>query len=213
MTAPLLLAAISAAILVQIAIGIGVAFWRLQHKEAASLQLRDDDVATTASGAWPGWREFRVERDAFEDQARTQRSLILKPLNGLPLPEFGPGQYLTFSIDRAASLTEPKQTIVRCYSLSDQPNGETYRITVKRMSAPSTRPDLPAGAASIFIHGSVQAGDSESQGACRAIRVGQDIGCAGRIYCWRRRGDTHHQHNLLVARSSADAAAASFLWR
>jgi hypothetical protein len=34
MTAPLLLAAISAAILIQVAIGAGVAFWRLQHKEA-----------------------------------------------------------------------------------------------------------------------------------------------------------------------------------
>ena len=159
MTAPLLLAAISAVILVQVAIGIGVAFWRLQHKEAAALQLRSDDVATTATGAWAGWREFRVERDAFEDQARTQRSLILKPVDGRPLPDFGPGQYLTFSIDLAASPTEPKRTIVRCYSLSDQPNGETYRITVKRMSAPSTRPDLPAGAASSFIHDLVQVGD------------------------------------------------------
>ena len=145
MTAPLLLAAISAAILVQIGIGIGVAFWRLQQKEAASLQFRSDDAATTATGAWAGWRKFRVESDAFEDRTRTQRSLILKPLGGLPLPDFGPGQYLTFSIDRAASPTAPKRAVVRCYSLSDQPNAKTYRITVKRMSAPATRPDLPAG--------------------------------------------------------------------
>jgi len=158
MTAPLLLAAISAAILFQVAIGIGVAFRRLQYKEAASLQSRSV-VATAATGAWAGWREFRVESDAFEDPARTQRSLILKPLDGLPLPDFGPGQYLTVSIDLAASPTAPKRAVVRCYSLSDQPNTETYRVTVKRMSPPATRPDLPAGAASSFIHDSVQVGD------------------------------------------------------
>jgi ferredoxin-NADP reductase len=159
MTAPLLLAAISATILVQVAIGISVAFWRIRHGKAASLHLSGDDVATLVTGAWVGWREFRIESDAFEDQARTQRSLVLKPLDGLPLPEFEPGQYLTFSIDLAGSPIEPKRTIVRCYSLSDQPNGETYRITVKRMPAPSTRTELPAGEASSFIHDSVLVGD------------------------------------------------------
>ena len=139
MTAPLLLAAISAVILVQVVIGIGIAFWRLQYREAAPLPINSDDVATATTGAWAGWREFRVESDAFEDCGRTQRSLILTPMDGLPLPDFAPGQYLTFSLDLAASPTEPKRTIVRCYSLSDQPNAKTYRITVKRMPAPSTR--------------------------------------------------------------------------
>lgn len=159
MTAPLLLAAISAVILAQVAIGIGVAFWQLRHREALSLPIPSVDDATLVTGAWAGWREFRVESDAFEDQARMQRSLILKPVDGLPLPDFRSGQYLTLSIDLAASPTGPKRTIVRCYSLSDQPNAENYRITVKRMPAPSGRPELPAGAASGFIHDSVLVGD------------------------------------------------------
>jgi ferredoxin-NADP reductase len=159
MTAPLLLAAISAVILVQIAIGTFVAFWRLQHSEAGALPISSDEAATTATGAWAGWREFRVESDTFEDRTRTQRSLILTPVDGLPLPDFAPGQYLTFSLDIAASPMEPKRKIVRCYSLSDRPNAKTYRITVKRMPAPSTRPDLPAGAVSSFIHDAVHVGD------------------------------------------------------
>ena len=156
----MLLGAISAAIILQVAIGIGVGLWRLRHQASALQPLDSGAAATTTSGAWTGWREFRVEGDALEDQARTQRSLILRPVDGLPLPDFVPGQYLTFSIDLPESPTEPQRMIVRCYSLSDQPNGETYRITVKRMPAPPTRSELPAGAASSYLHDTVQIGDS-----------------------------------------------------
>jgi ferredoxin-NADP reductase len=159
MTAPMLLAAISAVILVQVVIGICIAFWRLQHSEAAALPISSDTAVTAATGTWAGWRDFRVESDTFEDHTQTQRSLILAPMDGLPLPDFAPGQYLTFSLDLAASPTEPKRTIVRCYSLSDRPNSKSYRITVKRMPAPLTPPDLPSGAASSFIHDAIHSGD------------------------------------------------------
>ncbi len=156
MTAPLLLAAISAAILLQVAIGIGVGFWRLRHKGLPPLTLTSEALPTTTG---TGWRAFRVEGEAFEDQARTQRSLILQPTDGMPLPDFAPGQYLTLSIDLPVSPTEPKRMIVRCYSLSDQPNAQSYRITVKRMPAPATPSDLPPGVASSFLHDVVQVGD------------------------------------------------------
>jgi hypothetical protein len=156
MTAPLLLAAISAIVLLQVAIGIGVGLWRLRDEEAA-LPI-EDDIATTAK-AWIGWREFRVERAAFEDNSGSQRSLTLVPVDGQTLPDFAPGQYLTFSLDLPGSATMPKRTIIRCYSLSDQPNAKTYRITVKRMPSPLARPDLPAGAASSFILDDVHVGD------------------------------------------------------
>jgi ferredoxin-NADP reductase len=155
----MLLAAISAVILLQVAIGVGVAFWRLQHGEAARLPMASDDVASIATGAWAGWRAFRVTATAFEDGAGTQRSLTLSPVDRLPLPDYAPGQYLTFSLDLAPSPMAPKRTVVRCYSLSDQPNGKSYRITVKRMPAPSARPDVPPGAASGFLHDAVGPGD------------------------------------------------------
>jgi len=128
MTAPLLLAAISTAILLQLAISIGVAFWRLQRRDTVPLPMGSDDAKIMATGAWAGWREFRVEHDVFEDEARTQRSLTLTPVDGQPLPDFVPGQYLTFSLDLPPSLTEPKRTIMRCYSLSDMPDSKAYRI-------------------------------------------------------------------------------------
>jgi ferredoxin-NADP reductase len=158
MTAPLLLAVIVAAILLQVAIGVGVGFRWLQHHGSA-LPPVDSDALVRTTGAGAGWRGFYVQSDAFEDQARTQRSLILEPVDGLPLPDFAPGQYLTFSFDLSATPTEPKRTIVRCYPLSDQSNGKGYRITVKRMPSPPMRPELPAGAASSFLHDAVKVGD------------------------------------------------------
>jgi len=63
--------------LLQAAIGIGIALWRLRHEKAAP--PIEDGVAPTAK-AWAGWREFRVDSTAFEDDACSQRSLTLVPV-------------------------------------------------------------------------------------------------------------------------------------
>jgi ferredoxin-NADP reductase len=159
MTAALLLAAITAIILVPVAIGIGVAASRRQHAEPAPLPGGGDTVVTPTTVAWARRRDYRAEGDAVEDQARPQRSPILSPVTGAPLEDFAPGQYLTFALDPPASLTRPTRTVVRCCSMSHKPNAANFRITVKRMPAPSTRPDLPAGAASSFLHDAVRVGD------------------------------------------------------
>ena len=93
MTTPLLLAAISTAILLQLALGIGAAFWRLRRRDTVPLPVRSGHASTTATGAWAGWRDFRVEDDVFEDEGRTRRSLILTPVDGQPPPDFAPGQF------------------------------------------------------------------------------------------------------------------------
>jgi hypothetical protein len=49
--------------------------------------------------------------------------------------------------------------ITRCYSLSDLPVPETYRITVKRVLAPPDRPEAPPGIASAHLHDNVQEND------------------------------------------------------
>jgi hypothetical protein len=49
--------------------------------------------------------------------------------------------------------------VIRCYSLSDKPNASTYRVTIKRATAPPNRPELPPGVSSSFFHDSVKIGD------------------------------------------------------
>ena len=159
MNGPLLLAAISGAFLAQVGIGVGLAFWRIQRTNLAAPAVDTDEAAAAGPGAWQGWRDFRVVRAGFEDRSAAQRSFVIAPVDGAVLPDFAPGQYLTFSLDLAGSPTEPARTIVRCYSLSDRPNSETYRVTIKRMPAPPARSDLPAGAASGYFHDTVREGD------------------------------------------------------
>lgn len=156
MTALSLLSFISAALLLQLAAGIGWAVW--QRRSAGFSASSPAPVAkpVKADAAWAGWREFRVVQRAFEDAAQSQCSFYLQPVDGQPLPDFKPGQFLTFTLE--ARQREPR-TITRCYSLSDRPDPSHYRVTIKRVPAPADHPDLAPGLSSNHFHDHVQAGD------------------------------------------------------
>ena len=162
MTAPLLLFFVSAALLLQLGLGVGVALWRLRWTGPGSNFAPTDERQPVSAAAWSGWRQFRVEKRAFEDLSCTQCSFHLKPVDGVALPPFKPGQFLTVRLqvaNAAEGIRGQTRTITRCYSLSDRPAPETYRITVKRVAPPPGLLDLPAGIASTHLHDNVQAGD------------------------------------------------------
>lgn len=162
MTAPLLLAYICAALLFQLAVGIGVAVLRRRGVVTRAPATENGQTQQVSSGAWPGWRKFRVARREFEDPANTQCSFYLEPVDGAPLPPFKPGQFLTFTLqvaDAGAGAQGGQRSITRCYSLSDRPDPANYRITIKRLPAPADRPDLPPGASSSHFHDRIHAGD------------------------------------------------------
>ncbi len=152
MSASLLLAYVSAAIVLQVGVAIAVALWRRKHPAAS--QTAVPRVALPTAGAWGGWREFRVARREYEDRAHTVCSFHFEPVDGAPLPPFVAGQFLTLAVPISR-----EQTLTRCYSLSDGTNAGSYRISVKRVPAPVGRPDLPAGAASKQLHDHLQVGD------------------------------------------------------
>jgi hypothetical protein len=77
--------------------------------------------------AWVGTRPFRVS--AMVDEAQSYRSFYLAPEDGRPLPRFEPGQYLTFHLPTADTM----RPLVRCYSLSERPREDFYRVTVKHV--------------------------------------------------------------------------------
>ncbi len=77
--------------------------------------------------AWAGVRAFRVS--AVVDEAQACRSFYLVPEDGRPLPRFEPGQYLTIHLPTA----DPMRPLVRCYSLSERPREDFYRVTVKHV--------------------------------------------------------------------------------
>ena len=161
-TALQLLAYINLALLLQLAGGIGVAAWRRRGAHQVMAGSAAAEATPVSSGAWLGWREFRVVRREFEDAAKTQCSFYLKPVDGAPLTPFKPGQYLTFSLrvaDSAAGVQGNDRAITRCYSLSDCPSATSYRVTIKRALPPAGRPELPPGASSSHFHDRVGEGD------------------------------------------------------
>ncbi len=162
MTALQLLAYISAALLFQIAVGVVVLILRKADPVASTPERNQSDRRATATGAWAGWRDFLVTHRHFEDAAKSQCSFHLQPVDALRLPDFKPGQYLTFALQIAREPNAAMATgadITRCYSLSSRPHSTHYQITIKRMLAPAGRPELPPGVASNYFHDRVQEGD------------------------------------------------------
>lgn len=85
----------------------------------------------TAGDAEPGHAAPRGPRPfVVEDRRRESdiiTSFILRPLDGAPLPHYRAGQHLTLFADIPARGRQKRN-----YTVSTAPNGETYRISVKR---------------------------------------------------------------------------------
>lgn len=171
MTAQDLVVIIFSAIFVQVAIYAAMVFYRhwLRYEELKKRLLALENIQeapvkkqaraySPLKASWDGFRDFRVQRKVFENKNKDVCSFYLFPLDGKPLPSFNPGQYLTFQFHITLPGMSGSQTIIRCYSLSDSPHPETYRITVKKIPAPSSHPDAPSGISSTYLHEQVHEG-------------------------------------------------------
>lgn len=105
-------------------------------------------------GGWAGYAPLRVERKVVESETIT--SFHLASTTGEPLPSFLPGQYLGVKVQVPDSPFEQ----IRQYSLSQISNGRTYRISVKRESAPAHIAAAQNGLISNHLHSSVHEGDT-----------------------------------------------------
>lgn len=167
MTSLSLLLWIVSGIVLQLAIFLGIGFWRhwldyhaLRSRTAEfdlpAMQNVSSRVEEIAVAAWPGFRTFRVDRKVIEDTAQSICSFYLIPEDGQPLPPFKPGQFLTFRLDIPTATGDTEQ-VVRCYSLSDAPRSDCYRVSIKRVSPPNGC-NVPPGRSSTFFHDQVAAG-------------------------------------------------------
>ena len=118
------------------------------------LDLRKRELAMAVSEhSWNGFRKFEVVRKDAE--CRDVTSFYLKPHDKRPIPSFRPGQYLTFKLNIPG---HPK-SVVRCYSLSDAPRDEHYRVSIKKAAPPPDAPQAPSGLSSTYFHDQVNEGD------------------------------------------------------
>jgi ferredoxin-NADP reductase len=164
-----LLLLIAAAILLQIFVYVSIGFWRhWQTYQALRDQIVSSEIAfglstslsvtQLAPSAWIGNRTFTVERKEHEDALAQVCSFYLVPEDHKPLPPFLPGQFLTFQLE-GLSATKGAKPVVRCYSLSDAPHSNRYRISVKRAPAPLGK-EVSPGLASNYLHDVVEVGSS-----------------------------------------------------
>jgi ferredoxin-NADP reductase len=162
MTSLALLLWIVLGIVLQLAIYLGIGFWRhwrdyqaLRSRAADLPVIRDASPAEETAITWPGFRTFRVQRKVIEDTAQSVCSFYLVPEDRQPLPPFLPGQFLTFRLDVPTAVATDQ--VIRCYSLSDAPHPDTYRVSIKRVPAPPGS-DYPPGRSSSFFHDHVAVG-------------------------------------------------------
>lgn len=101
-------------------------------------------------GGWTGWREFVVRAKQPESDVIT--SFVLEPADGLPVVNFEPGQYISVAVQ----VPQLGLQQIRQYSLSDAPNGRSYRISVKREGGADP---AQAGYVSTLLHDRIQIGD------------------------------------------------------
>ncbi len=102
--------------------------------------------------SWSGYRKFVVTRKVKE--CEDVFSFYLSAHDRKPLPSFKPGQYITFNVN----IPGMSKSLVRCYSLSDAPRADYYRVTIKRALPPPDVKDGPVGVVSSFFCDQVQEG-------------------------------------------------------
>lgn len=78
------------------------------------------------NGGWRGKRAFGLVEKIVESELVT--SFVFEPIDQQPVMDFYPGQYLGVELNS----NQLEHTEIRQYSLSTNPNGKSYRISVKR---------------------------------------------------------------------------------
>ncbi|MBJ2067918.1 NO-inducible flavohemoprotein [Serratia odorifera] len=100
--------------------------------------------SATGDGGWRDRRAFRIVKK--QPQSEAISSFILAPVDGGRVVDFKPGQYLAVYINHHSI----EHQEIRQYSLTAAPNGEFYRIAVKREQH---------GIVSNFLHQQAKEGD------------------------------------------------------
>lgn len=129
--------------------------WEKAYGVLASVFISQEEALYQQSqnqeGGWTGWKEFVVHKKIQESNVIT--SFYLSPADGQPLPTYKPGQYISLK----AHIQKLHLDQIRQYSLSDAPNPNYYRISVKREDAADTH---PAGMISTYLHNQIHEGDT-----------------------------------------------------
>lgn len=126
--------------------------WTAAYGVLASVFINREKELYKADENWTGWRKFRISRK--EKEADDVVSFYLEPVDGVALPKFLPGQYISLQVFvKHLNYNQSRQ-----YSLSQAPEdaGRSYRISVKKERDDEANVD---GLISNMLHDSYKEGD------------------------------------------------------
>ena len=154
-------------LVLQVAVLLAIGFWRHWRTYQSLGEGRSDhcgpvpQATPSAEGdtGWAGFRPFTVVKRVSEDAAGQVCSFYLEPQDGQALPTFRPGQFLTFRVEVPAREDRGSEILTRCYSLSDAPRPDHYRVSIKRVPPP-TGSAWPPGRSSGHFHDHVPVGST-----------------------------------------------------
>ena len=183
--------------------------WREAYGSLARLLIEAEAGMYATAGIAPGdTRPMRV-LEVVRESANVL-SFRFAPADGLPLPAFRAGQYVSVAVDLPGDRHQLRQ-----YSLSDAPDGRAMRISVKREDAAA---DAPAGDVSNWLHANATVGstlqvshpfgeftpDTESDRPIVLLSAG--IGITPMVAAVKRIAQVAPQRRVLFAHAARDAA-------
>lgn len=122
--------------------------WRVAYAQLAQIMI-GVEAKLYEQAAWSGYRPFIVARKEVESDEIT--SFYLTPADGAAACGYEPGQFVTVKrYVGELGVDQPRQ-----YSLSDAPNGQHLRISVKREGG---NEQIPPGRLSTLLHDGVEEG-------------------------------------------------------
>ncbi|GGH75622.1 nitric oxide dioxygenase [Pullulanibacillus pueri] len=107
-------------------------------------------AAEEQPGGWKGFRNFVVAKKVKESDVIT--SFYLQAEDRKPIAAYEPGQYISVKV----AIPGAEYTQIRQYSLSDSPNKDYYRMSVKKEVGTEVKPD---GIISNYLHDFLNEGD------------------------------------------------------
>lgn len=127
--------------------------WTLAYQQLVNIMTKHEQKLYSeqvkSTGGWTGWRPFLVKEKIKESDEIT--SFYLYPADAENVASHLPGQYLSIRLFLPElNLLQPRQ-----YSISCSPNGEYYRISVKK----ETGNQHPDGLISNRLHENINIGD------------------------------------------------------
>lgn len=127
--------------------------WKAAYQQLADVFINFEQglyqQGVNTPGGWKGWRKFYISKKTLESDEIM--SFYLTPLDKDALPSYQPGQFVSVRCYvPELGVYQPRQ-----YSLSDVPNKNHFRISVKREFAKDSK---PAGHISNVLHESLPEG-------------------------------------------------------